>query len=145
VEPWLQSPICKGHSDCLSFPERTNNAVYMIAMIGFDRLCARRKPIGDIGPRIRPIGPICARDCAWPHICIDRTSQFLCMHMCTHAQNGFADGLKQTACTLFHGHYFIDIDETRFLLKTLFSCCTLLQIPLHTAQKNRSHVHNPAA
>jgi hypothetical protein len=34
--------------------------------------------------------------------------------MCTDAQNGFADNPKQTACTLFQGHYSIDIEETRF-------------------------------
>jgi hypothetical protein len=101
-------------------------------MIGVNRLCARRKPIGaPIATIWARIGPIHARDCARP--C--RPSQFLCMHMYTHAQNGFADGPKQTACTLFHGHYFIDTDEMRFLRGTFFDCCTSPQIPLHTAQK----------
>jgi hypothetical protein len=42
------------------------------------------------------------------------------MHMCTHAQNGFANSLKQMACTLFHARYFIDVDDMRFL-RGLFS------------------------
>jgi hypothetical protein len=77
------------------------NAVYMIgmiAMISVDQLYARRKPIdgpvGAIGARIGPIGSTCARDCAWPCICADRPSQFLCMHRCPPAQNGFADSHK---------------------------------------------------
>jgi hypothetical protein len=75
----------------------------MIAMIGVDQPCARRKLIGA---RIGPIGPMCARncarDCAWPCTRVDRPSQFLCMQMCTHAQNGFTLSLKQTECPLFH-------------------------------------------
>jgi hypothetical protein len=71
-----------------------------IAMIGVDQLCSRRKPIGGpIGARIGCIGPIRARNCA------DRLSQFLRMQMCTHAQNGLADSLKQTAYMLFHGRH----------------------------------------
>jgi hypothetical protein len=82
----------------------------MIAMIGFDRLCARKEPIGrPIGARIRTI---CARDCERPCTCADRPSQFLYMHMYTHTRNGLTDNPKQKARTLFHGHYFIDTDET---------------------------------
>jgi hypothetical protein len=58
VEPWLQSHIREGHVDRSFFPGRTINAVYvigMIAMIGFDRLCARNKLIGG------PIGATGAR------------------------------------------------------------------------------------
>jgi hypothetical protein len=67
----------------------------MITMVSADQLCARRKPIGGpigpIGTRIGRIGPICAPDCAWTCTCADRPSQFLYMHMRTHAQNGFPD------------------------------------------------------
>jgi hypothetical protein len=119
VEPWLQSHIREGHVDRSFSYGRTINSVYMIgmiAMIAFGRLCGRRKAIdGPIGARIGRIGPTCARDCAWPCTCADKPSQFLYMYMCTHAQNGFANSLKQTACTLFHGLYFIDIDKTQFL------------------------------
>jgi hypothetical protein len=76
-------PVSHLWGSCWSiiFPWRTINAVYMIAMIGVDQLCARRKPIRA---RIGHIGPICARDCAWQCTCADRPSQFLCMHVCTH-------------------------------------------------------------
>jgi hypothetical protein len=141
AEPCLQSHICEGHIDRSYFPWRTINAVYMIGMIGVDQLCARRTPIGGrIGARIGSIGPICARDCAWPCACTDRLSQFLRMHMCTHIQNGFADRHKQTACTLFHRYRWDAIPPRNF-----FYCCTSPQIPLHTAQKNGSHCHDPAA
>jgi hypothetical protein len=70
----------------------------MITMIGLGQLFARSKRIGGriapIGARIERIGPICVRDCAWPRTYADRPSQILCMHMCTHAQNGFADRPK---------------------------------------------------
>jgi hypothetical protein len=63
--PCLQSHIYEGRVDQSFFHERTINAVcmigmiYMIAMIGVDQLCARRKPIGA---RIGPIGPMSGRD-----------------------------------------------------------------------------------
>jgi hypothetical protein len=119
----------------------------MIAVIGFDQLYARRNHIGGpIGAPIGRIGPICARDCAWPCRCADRPSQFLGMHMSTHAQNGFSNSPKQTACTLFHGHYFIDviswIPMRRDSSAEVFSLAASPQIPLHTVQKNRSHLHN---
>jgi hypothetical protein len=102
----------------------------MIAMIGVDQLCAGRNLIGD---RIGPIGPIWTRDCAWPCTYGDRPSQFLCMHMCTHAQNGSADRLKR------HARYFMDIISSTPMRRgpsaELFYCCTSPQIPLHTAQK----------
>jgi hypothetical protein len=98
VEPWLQSHICEGHVDWSFFPWRTINAVYMIgmiAMIGVDQFCVWRRPIGGpIGARIGRISSIYARDCAWSCTCADRPSQFLCMHMWTHAQDGFADSPK---------------------------------------------------
>jgi hypothetical protein len=122
IKPLLQSHICEGEVDQSFFPERTINAVYMIGMIatiGFDRLCARRKRIGwHIGATGARIGPICTQGHAWPCTCADRPCQFLCIHMCTHTQNGFSDSPKQTACILFHGRYFIDTDETQFLRGT---------------------------
>jgi hypothetical protein len=42
------------------------------------------------------------------------------MDMCRHAQDGFADSPIQTVCTLFHGRYFIDTNETRFLGVTFY-------------------------
>jgi hypothetical protein len=112
--------------------------------IDFDRFYARRKPIRA---RIGSIGPTCARDCAWPCTCADRQSQFLCMHRCTHAQNGFADSLKQTVCTLFHGHSSIDVisstpmrcDSFAELFSIAANCLKFL------CTKNRNHVHNSAA
>jgi hypothetical protein len=130
VEPWLQSHICEGHVDRSFFPWWTINTVYMIgmlAMMGVDQWCAQRRPIGA---RIEPIGPICGRDCAWPCTCADRPNQFMCMHMCTRAQNGFVDNPNQTACTLFHRHRWDAIPP-----RNCFYCCTFPQIPLHTAQK----------
>jgi hypothetical protein len=127
MEPWLQSHICEGQVDRSFFP---------IYVIGVDQLCARRKPIGrPIGARIGGIPPICARYCAWSCTCAGRPSQFLCMHIYTHAPNGFVDSPKHTACTLFHGRHFIDTDERRFLRGTFLYCCTPPQIPLHIAQK----------
>jgi hypothetical protein len=118
------------------FHGRTINAVHMI---GFVWLCAQRKPIGgSIGARIGLIGTICARDCVWPCKCADRPSQFLCMHMCTHAQNGSAENLKQTACTLFHGRYFIDTDETRFLRGTFSIVAHHLKLLCALHQKSKS-------
>jgi hypothetical protein len=40
---------------------------------------------------------------SWLHWRAIRPSQILCMHMCTHAQNGFADSPKRRVCTLFRG------------------------------------------
>jgi hypothetical protein len=58
------------------------------------------------------------------------------MHISTHAQNGFADRPKQTACMLFHGHYFIiDTDETRFLRGPFSIAAHLLKF-LCTLHKN---------
>jgi hypothetical protein len=112
------------------------NTVYvigMIAMIDFDQLGARRKRIGAlIVARIGPTGPVCARDCSLPCTCADRPNQFLCMHMCRPAQDGFADSPIHTAGAFSHEHYFIETDETRFLHRAfsivahrLKSLCTL--------------------
>jgi hypothetical protein len=68
-----------------------------------------------------------------------QTDQVNCC-ACTHTQNGFANRPKQTACTLIHWHRWEAIHPRNF-----FYCCTMSQIPLHTAQKNWSHVHNSAA
>jgi hypothetical protein len=145
VELWLQFHICEGHVDRSFFHRRTINTVDMIGMtvmIGLDQLCTRRKPIGaPIGARINPIGSICARDCAWPCTCADRPSQFLCMHMCIHAQNRFADSPKQTACTLFDRRYLIGIDKRRFLRGTFSIAAHRLKF-LCILHKCRSHVHN---
>jgi PAS domain S-box-containing protein len=142
AEPWLQSHICERHVDRSFFHGRTINAVYMIGMItiiGVDWLWARRRAIrGPIGARIGRIRPICARYCAWPCICADRPSQFLCMPK-TDLPRPQIDGMHVISLMLF-----IDTAEKRFR-RSFFYCCTPPQIPLHTAQKNRSHVQNSAA
>jgi hypothetical protein len=126
VEPWPESHICEGYVDQSSFHGRTINAVYRSASIGYvhgESLSAGlSRLVSDVSGR-------------YVHEIV---------HGHTHAQNGFTDNPKQTAWTLFHGCYFIDTDETRFLHGTFFYCCTSPQIPLHTVQKNRSHVHNSA-
>jgi hypothetical protein len=64
--------------------------------------------------------------------------------MYTHAPNGFADRHKQTACTLFHGRYFIDTDEMRFLRGTFSITVHRIKF-LCTLHKNQSHAHNSVA
>jgi hypothetical protein len=117
----------------------------LIAMIGVDQLCARRKSIGgSIEARIGRIRPICARDCAWLCTCADRPSQLLYMRMCTHAQNRFADTPNKQ-----HAYYFMDIISSIPMRRDSSGELFLL---LHIASnssahctKNRSHVHNFAA
>jgi hypothetical protein len=153
VEPWLQSHIREGHVNGSFSYGRTINIVYMIgmiAMIAFGQLCGRRKAIdGPIGARIGRIGPTCARDCAWLCTCADKPSQFLCMYMCTHVQNGFADSPKQMACMLFHGLYFIDVISSTSMRGNSSAGFFLLPYIASNSSahctKHRSHVHNSAA
>jgi hypothetical protein len=62
------------------------------------------------------------------------------MDMCTHAQNGFADRHKQTACTLFHRNRSDAIPPRNF-----FSCCTSPQIPLRALPLVLKYFEGPGA
>jgi hypothetical protein len=66
----------------------------------------------------------------------------MAMHMCTHAQNRFADSLKQHAC------YFMDvISSTPMKCGSSAELFLLLHIASNSSAhciKNRSHVHNSA-
>jgi hypothetical protein len=117
MESRLQSHIGEGHINRSFFHGRTINAVYMIGMIAMTGAIGhveayRRAYQGYRGLYRTYRADMWTRLCMTMHMC--RPSQFLCTHMCTYAQNGFADSRIQTACTLFHVHSFTDTDEMRF-------------------------------
>jgi hypothetical protein len=124
------------------FPARTINAVHMIgiiAMVGFDRLCARRKPIGE------PIGAsgLVSDILGWyvhghVHVPADQVNFCACTCAHMHKTDLPTDPNKRHArcfmdiisSTLFHRHRGDAIPR-----RNPFYCCTSPQIPLHTAQK----------
>jgi hypothetical protein len=130
VEPWLQSHICERHVDRSFFPSLDDRHDRRRSVICMEE-AYQRVYRGYRGSYRTYRADMCTRLC-------------MAMQMCTHARNGFSDSPKQTACTLFHGSYFIDADETRFLRGT-FSIATHRLKFLCTLHKNRSHMHNSAA
>jgi hypothetical protein len=81
------------------FSDENDQCGPLINVIGVHPLCA---PSRATERRVRPVGLACIWDCPWLCTCADSSRQILCMHMCTHAQNGFDEGPKQTVCTSFH-------------------------------------------
>jgi hypothetical protein len=70
------------------FPWRMINAVYMIAMIGVDQLCTRRKPIGATGL----VSGRYVHEIVHGHAHVQTDQVNFCA--CTHAQNRFAETPK---------------------------------------------------